>query len=157
MEWCVRQKHAEKSIEWGNVSREARLGPAWKEHDGSLMRDQEFSSGIIGNTEALNVLYAPEHHRKRFFHAPLSFAKQIDCGVGTRVTSKMKATQSLHGDNGVLLQKARRLAKRFRYVEREPSDGPQLQLWPAVPAGVWLRVETPIGGSSYSAWHAPHI
>ncbi len=58
----------------------------------------------------------------------------------------MKSAETLYSDDAILFEQTDGLAQRFGHVERHTIGRAEQQLRATIPAGVWLRVETAIGG-----------
>ncbi len=142
----VRQKNAQKMIARSNAFREAGVGLARKQDDGPLDGEKEFAGCIIEDAEAVNVLNTAKHDGKRLFDAALPCAEQLNGGFRAGIAGEMKPAEALYGNDAILLEQANGFAQRFGHVERHTIGRAEQQLRPTIPAGVWLRVETAIGG-----------
>ncbi len=142
----IRQENAQKMIAGGDAFREAGVGLARKQDDRTLDRLKQFAGSIINCAEAVRIFHTAEHDGKRLFDATLPCAEQLNGGFRAGIAGEMKSAETFYGNDAILFEQTDSLAQRFGHVERDTVGRAEQQLRATIPAGVWLRVETAIGG-----------
>src|SRR5208283_710019 len=144
MQRRVRQKHAEIAIEWRNVIGNQGLLASSQQVDRSLRAEQQLARGIVHLAELLRRADIGNHYGKRLLDAPLALAQSSHRFSVGGVARKMKSAQALDGNYSAKLQAHNRLGDRIGSLDPLPFRIPQLNLRPAFPTGVRLRVEAPV-------------